>query len=265
MDEEEKKITFKIPKINPWMITTLILAILCLILVTGWPVNLTGRITGSVIESGGVIEALTAEEAANKAIDYLNELGYPCILVSVKEFSGDPNLYEVTTSIQGQQIPVYVTKNGRFLFSFIADTSQEIPQQQQAQEVKTIGNFLVSDDPVCTEDGKPIIYFFGSSGCPHCNWEHPIVESVATNFEEYISFHNNMDSNEDEDVFSRYSTGGVPTIVLGCKYYRIGSGESIGEGQESKVLTALICKLTNNQPENVCTDVQDLIAQITET
>jgi len=132
MDEEERKVTFKIPKINAWMIATLVLAILCLILVTGWPVNLTGR----VVETGGSVEttALTKEQAAQMTIDYINnnlvQTGYVS-LVSVEEFN---DLYEVLTSYQGQEIPVYVTKDGNFLFSFIADTSQEIPQQQEGQE-----------------------------------------------------------------------------------------------------------------------------------
>jgi len=108
----------------------------------------------------------------------------------------------------------------------------------------------------------PVIYFFGSKDCPHCTWEHPIVEKVAKDFEEYISFHNNMDSDADRDVFSKYSTGGIPTLVFGCKYYRVGSGEGLSEEGESKALTALICKLTENQPLSVCNLVQDLINQI---
>jgi hypothetical protein len=43
-------------------------------------------------------------------------------------------------------------------------------------------------------------------------------------------------------------------LVLGCKYYRVGSGTSMGEDQEAKVLTALICDLTGNKPVDICTD-----------
>ncbi|GAI38261.1 unnamed protein product [marine sediment metagenome] len=62
-----------------------------------------------------------------------------------------------------------------------------------------------------------------------------------------------MDPSADMDVFSKYSPEGyVPALVLGCKYYRVGSGEIIGEEEENKVLTALICDLTENQPNDVC-------------
>jgi len=49
---------------------------------------------------------------------------------------------------------------------------------------------------------------------------------------------------------------------MGCKYYRVGSGESSGIDEEAKALTAITCKLTNGQPGNVCSAVQDLIDQI---
>ena len=71
-----------------------------------------------------------------------------------------------------------------------------------------------------------------------------------------------MDANADTDIFGKYSTGGIPTLVFGCKYYRVGSGEGEGEELESKNLTAIICKLTGNQPSSICNLFQDLINQI---
>ena len=130
----------------------------------------------------------------------------------------------------------------------------------------TIGNFLITEDEVCQENGKPIIYFFGGSFCPHCQWEHPIVEKVAKKFENYIAFHNNMDKQEaDQEVWDKYSQinqGGVPFLVFGCRYVRVGSGETAGEETEEKNLTALICKLTGGEPAAVCEEVSDLIEQI---
>jgi len=42
--------------------------------------------------------------------------------------------------------------------------------------VQTIGSFIVTGDDLCTNaDGKPIIYFFGSSSCPHCHWVQPVI------------------------------------------------------------------------------------------
>ena len=127
---------------------------------------------------------------------------------------------------------------------------EEIPQYET-----TVGDFLVLDDEVCTEDGKPIVYYFGSTGCPHCTWEHPIIQAVAAEFGDQISFHDLMDKQEEFEVFEKYldiNGGGIPFIILGCKYVRVGSGERAGEEAEKQALTQLICELTNNQPTDIC-------------
>lgn len=197
------------------------------------------------------------QEIADKAITYINDniLGVKngASLVSVIEVG---EILEMKFTINQKEYTSYVTKDGKFLFPEGYDLSEKKPEN-------TLGNFSVSTDQVCQENNKPIVYFFGSTGCPHCKWEHPIVEKVVQAFGNQISFHNNMDATStDMDVFSKYSTGGIPTIILGCKYYRVGSGENAGEETETKDLTALICKLTNNQPSSVCSQVQDLISQI---
>lgn len=139
-------------------------------------------------------------------------------------------------------------------------------QPTQAALESTIGGFVLTGDEVCQKDNQPSIYYFGGSFCPHCQWEHPIVQKVAKKFEGLIDFHDNMDKlDQDTDIQEKYSQinqGGVPFLIFGCKYARVGSGENYGEADEEKFLTALICKLTNSQPEKVCTPVQDLIDQI---
>lgn len=139
-------------------------------------------------------------------------------------------------------------------------------QPTQAALESTIGGFAITKDEICYENEKPLIYYFGYSGCPHCTWNHPILESVAKKFPTQIVLHDNMDKLEqDQDVQEKYisiSQGAVPFFVFGCKYVRLGSGENYGEVDEEKFLTALICKLTDGQPEKICASVKDLIDQI---
>lgn len=127
----------------------------------------------------------------------------------------------------------------------------------------TIGSFYVSNETICTENGKPIIYFFGASTCPHCRWEKPVIGNVTAKFNDSIVYKELIDNfGSDQSVFTKFNpSGGVPTIVLGCKYYRIGSGESVGVENETKVLTALLCNLTNSASSE-CSAVSDLIEQI---
>jgi thiol-disulfide isomerase/thioredoxin len=139
------------------------------------------------------------------------------------------------------------------------------PAEEAAPLPTTIGAFSVTEEDICTENGRPLVYMFGSSNCPHCTWEHPIFEEVTAEFTNQISLHDNMDTQDDMEVFQRYSQinqGGIPFIVLGCRYVRVGSGEAMGEEEEANVLTALICKLTDNEPGGACSGVEDLIEQI---
>lgn len=146
------------------------------------------------------------------------------------------------------------------------ETAQAEVQPTPEPLESTIGGFSIIKDEICYEDEKPLIYYFGYAGCPHCTWNHPILESVAKKFPTQIAFHDNMDKLEqDQDVQEKYisiSQGAVPFFVFGCKYVRLGSGENYGEVDEEKFLTALICKLTDGQPEKICASVQDLIDQI---
>ena len=133
--------------------------------------------------------------------------------------------------------------------------SGEVAGEEVPQYETTVGNFLVLNDEICVEDGKPIVYYFGSSGCPHCTWEHPIIQEVMAQFADQISFHDLMDKQEEMEIFQKYANingGGIPFIVLGCKYVRAGSGERAGEAAEKQALTQLICELTGGQPAGVC-------------
>ncbi|MEA1957168.1 MAG: thioredoxin family protein, partial [Euryarchaeota archaeon] len=224
--------------------------------------------------------ALTPEKAGVRAIDFITNYavapGVDVELINVTEVEG-ANLYKMAVNISSmrgaQTAESYMTKDGKLLFPSgidIEEFEETIEQQKREEENRTreqqeqkttIGNFMVSGEDICTEDGTPIIYFFGSEGCGACKWEHPVIANVTAKFGGFISFHDNVDSTADQEIFDKYSTGYIPTLVLGCKYYRVGSGASMGEEQETKVLTALICDLTGNKPVDVCTapEIADLI------
>ncbi len=202
--------------------------------------------------AGGTV--LSSDEAAEKLLSFVNKnILRGRQTASLMESSEEAGFYKVRFEVEGQEVEWRITRDGRFIFPQVIDLAEVVEPAEETD--KEVGNFSVSSDEVCREDGKPIVYFFGSESCPHCRWEHPIMEEVAEKFGDKISFHNNMDTdgtNADKEVFGKYSTGGIPTIVLGCKYYRVGSGESLGKEEEAGVLTDLICKLTDNKPSELC-------------
>ena len=231
-------------------------------------------VIGSVVYTNGFLgnnqnqneNILSSDEISEKVINFINEnLLQGQATASLIEIVEENGLYKIKIKIGEEEFDSYVTTDGKLLFPQVIDieSSSSVSEEEENEEVvSTIGNFLTSKDEICREDGKPIIYFFGSEGCTYCTWEHPIIEKVAKDFDGYILFHNNMNPGADTDIFQKYSTGGVPTLVIGCKYYRVGSGQSMGEEGESNILTALICKLTQNQPAHICEEVQDLIDQV---
>jgi glutaredoxin len=102
---------------NPWMISTAILALLlaAVLIYTYFTIPLKAE--------------LTPEEAKNKAVAFINENlvqpGTKATGVSVEETG---SVYKVLTEYQGQLIPVYITREGTYLFlTSPINTSQTLP------------------------------------------------------------------------------------------------------------------------------------------
>jgi thiol-disulfide isomerase/thioredoxin len=118
----------------------------------------------------------------------------------------------------------------------------------------TIGGF--DDITSANITGKPAVYFFGTTWCPHCGWERPIFGNVTGMFGNSIDVKkleiDIVQPATEMEIFSHYSPEGkIPVIIIGGKYFRVGSGESIGEEAETQVLTALICKVAGS-PIDAC-------------
>lgn len=137
---------------------------------------------------------------------------------------------------------------------------------EPAQSVATIGGFRKVESAVM--EGKPLVYFIGTTWCPHCIWEKPIFLRVAVKFSDYIDLKTiELDissTEEDELVFKHFSPdGGIPLVVIGGKYFRVSSGEKFGEEAEERTLTALLCDITENPIEECSSpDVSHLVSQI---
>ncbi|MDO8524430.1 MAG: thioredoxin family protein [bacterium] len=212
----------------------------------------------------GTPNGLSGDKAAKKAIDFVNAkvlTGENRASIDGKVVS-ESGLYKFNVKVAADSFPSYVSKDGKLLFPQVMKIEDVAgngitPTTIQADQ-KTIGEFSVSKDEVCLENGKPIVYFFGEDKCPHCVWEHPIVQKVANQFQGLISFHDNMNNiSKDIDIFTKYSpSGSVPVLVIGCKYYRVGTVEpETAEGalEAENNLVSLVCQLTNNQPSGLCT------------
>lgn len=232
---------------NRWKIATLILAIISIGLV-------------AVFYQSIQTMFVSPEKVANKAIEYINknllQEGTTSKLEKVE--NERITMQKITIDVGGQKFASYISLDGKYLFPqepIDMTKGQEATGPEMTLKAATDieGSFKdITEVEVCKENDKPIVYFFGSASCPHCEWEKPILKSVVDQFGSAISYHENIDSQTDQDVFSKYSEGSVPTLVIGCKYYRNGSGEGIGEEAEKTALKQVICRATGNLPANIC-------------
>ncbi len=191
--EKSGKITFKLPSLNRWMISTIVLMIISIILLAGWITTPKTVITGEFVK----IPTLTKEEVGRKVIDYINNNlvrpGTSASLIRVKEERG---FYKIITSYQGQEIPVYATKDGTYLFLQAFDMTKKIerPEEQEAQQF---------DAP---DREKPNVKFFVMSFCPFGNQAEKGLEPV------YRLLKDKVEWEPHYVIYSNY--GGYPSHCL---------------------------------------------------
>ena len=131
-------------KKNPWIGATLILGILVLIMLTG-VFSGTGAITGNTV---------SGDDAGKAILDFANSQGANAELGSVSEEAG---FHKVILSIQGQEVPIYVTQDGKYFTSSLiplveVDTSDVSTQTPPVEIVKS---------------DKPVVELFVWGYCPY--------------------------------------------------------------------------------------------------
>ncbi len=131
---------------NPWAISTIILAAIAILSLI-------------VSLSGTTCEVISEEAAKQKILDFASSQGLETEIVSVEDKG---SLYQVTISIQDQEVPTYVTKDGKNFISAQGvvpfeeienQNNQETQQETQPAEVK--------------KSDTPIFEVFLSPYCPY--------------------------------------------------------------------------------------------------
>jgi protein-disulfide isomerase len=200
----------KLPKVNFWMVSTLILLIFVGIL-------FLRKCEIKETSTKAEVSTLTAEKAAEKCINYINnnlvQPGTKASIASVEEING---VYKVTTSYQGNQIPVYITKDGAYIFLQAFNTSVELPKP----ETQPQGEFDAPDRE------RPEVYLFVMSFCPFGmqaeNAMKPVVDLLGNKATIKIIFIANVQGDTVESVRSLHGTNeAMEDLRQACimKYY----------------------------------------------
>ena len=148
------KNSFKNLSINIWLVTTIVLAIVLIVVL----------FSNSGVSKGNEI---SAEEAGQKMVDFANSQGATSSLI---ETSDNGALYEIVISIDGEQVPIYVTKDGE---SF---TTTLIPFDIGSGAVNspdnTGNNIQISvdqSDPLLgNKEAQFIVFEYSDFECPFC-------------------------------------------------------------------------------------------------
>jgi protein-disulfide isomerase len=129
---------------NPWIAVSIVLGIVAIILLF---MVLRGGVTGNVIKG---------EDAGTAIIEYLNgRTGGGVEYISNEDIG---SLYKVIVSYQGQEIPVYTTKDGKyFVQGAIPMTGEVVANSATDAETPT----------EVTKSDKPVVEAFIFSYCPY--------------------------------------------------------------------------------------------------
>jgi len=151
-------------KKNPWVAATIVLAVVLVVMF----------LTGSSM--GGV----SAEEAGQRLVEFAAANGAEAELVEVNEKAG---MYEVVISMQGQEVPLYVTKSGDYFTQALVplqinDASSQPSEPAQPQDIP--------------KSDKPTVELFVMTHCPYGTQAEkgmiPTLEALGNKIDGSIKF-----------------------------------------------------------------------------
>ena len=167
----KKKVSIakKIKK-NPWILTTLILSVLCVIFIA------------ASFSSFGM---LSNDQAAQGFVDFINSRGDSQIEYVNSESFGS-SLYQVTVLSDGQEVPAHITKDGKYFVQIVSPIGEvkEEPKKEVKEEVK--------EDAEIVKSNKPVVELFIMSHCPYGTQAEkgilPVAELLADKIDFNIRF-----------------------------------------------------------------------------
>jgi len=191
-----------------WVATTIIFAALFLVvLFTGF------SITGNV----------TKNNVGNNFVDYINSQGGTQIEY-VDSSSFGSNLYQVTVLANDEEVPVFVTKDGKYFVQIISELTKEKQSSAQPEEAST----------EVTKSDKPKVELFIWSYCPYgVSAQKPFAEvasllknSATFDISLYYAGHGEYEAQQNKiqaciqknypDKYWEYSTRFVDEIYPNC-------------------------------------------------
>ncbi len=179
---EKKSMSEKLVR-NPWIIASVVLGILVIILaINSFYSGMTGGVAG-----------VSKDAAANVILDFANsQTGGGVTLVEVNEKYG---LYEVVVSYQDEEIPLYITKDGKNLVQGVTPLS--VFEDNSDSDTQSTPEVVKSD--------KPKVELFVMTHCPYGTQAEkgfiPMIKAMGSLIDAKIRFvHYKMHAPEEEET-----------------------------------------------------------------
>ncbi|RLE38906.1 hypothetical protein DRJ17_02635 [Candidatus Woesearchaeota archaeon] len=150
-EQEKKAKRKKISKLMIWQVITIIFVALFAVAIAtkGFTFGATGKVAGTI----------TAKEAADKAINFINDnLLQNRVTANLTSYGELDGLYQINFTIAGQSYEGYTTLDGNLFFPQAIDLNMEIPKPEQQQELES---------QQIEKRDKPKAQVFVMSFCPY--------------------------------------------------------------------------------------------------
>ncbi len=147
---------------NPWILATVVLALVVIILLI-----VKGGFTGS---------AISESEASDRLTSFIKSQGGTADIVSTEK---EGSLYKITIDYQGENIPIYVTLDGNYLVPSL------IPLASDVDSGASSGSTQVAEVP---KTSKPSVELFVMSLCPYGLQAEKGILPVANLLKDKIDF-----------------------------------------------------------------------------
>jgi len=192
IDEEDKEdiemddITKRLRR-NPWIASTLVLG-LAIVIIFAFSLNCS--LTGS---------AISEDEAATKIVDYISSIAPSEVEFIEAEDLG--SIYEITILYEQEQIPLYVSKDGKYWTSMIQSLQ---PRETELPSVEPTTQEISKSD-------KPVVELFIMSHCPYGTQAEkgiiPVVELLGDKIDfklRFVYYAMHPNAGEVEEQLNQY-------------------------------------------------------------
>lgn len=153
---------------NPWIVSTVVLAILAIILIA----------TGGGFAGSGKV--LSEEKAGQELVGFLNQQTDGGVEYVSAEDMG--SLYEITVKYQNQDIPVYITKDGKYYLQGVVDLNEEQNTEDNS------GDSQEQTPAEVPKSDVPEVELFVMSHCPYGTQAMKGILPVVRLLDDYIDF-----------------------------------------------------------------------------